>query len=207
MVDEMRGAGLTDCDVPLALVFMVGSGTIRFIDRWAVRRAPHVHPEAPSMMPLVSARRAAEGLAMFFQFQEQVESLRTPAGDLGNAKATTHCPNLPPVGVIPVTRDKSGSDAGATRFFEGLTYRGPAFINAARLEMLVRQGLAYPPIDIASREVTWLYRVRENAPASDLAAITGPQQYIVFASGHIPYLGDAQFDLAYWNNSNYALDR
>jgi len=207
LIDTLRETILTDCDVPLALVFLVGPGTIRLIDRWAVRRAPHCNPDTPQVMPLISPRRLSEGQAMFLQFQEQVASLRTQTGDLGAVTATSHFPQLPPAGVIPVNRETGITDSEATKFVSGMTYRGPAFINAARLEMLVRHSVAYPPIDVASGEMIWLYRVRENAMASDFASTGKPQSYVVFASGHIPYLGDAQFDLAYWNYSNYALAR
>jgi hypothetical protein len=88
-----------------------------------------------------------------------------------------------------------------------MTYRGPAFINAARLEGLVRESLCYPPIDPGGDEMIWLYRVRENRMAIDFA--TGgskrPHSYLVFASGHLPYRADAQYDLAYWNYGNFAL--
>jgi hypothetical protein len=28
--------------------------------------------------------------------------------------------------------------------------------------------------------------------------------YLLFANGHIPYRGNARYDLAYWNYSNFA---
>jgi len=206
MVDDMRASGLTDCDVPLALVFMVGATAIRFIDQWAVRRAPHCHPGTPSWMPFLSPRRLAEGQAMFFQFQAHIDWLRSKAtGDLGSVTAASDFSFLPPVGVIPVNREADKTDTHALKFFAGLTTRGPAFINAARLEMLVRQSVLYPPVDTASGEMLWLYRVRENAQAVDAAGDGGPRSYVVFASGHIPYAGDAQFDLARWDYANFAL--
>src|SRR5258708_6264537 len=47
LIDTLRETILTDCDVPLALVVLVGSGTIRFIDRSALRRPPHCTPGTP----------------------------------------------------------------------------------------------------------------------------------------------------------------
>lgn len=206
MVDDLRASLVTDCDVPLALVFMVGATAIRFIDTWAVRRAPHGHPQASSFMPLASARRLAEGQAMFLQFQAHLEALR-PAGTLGlgGVSAAANFSWLPPVGFIPLDPDVEKSEKEAARFFAGLTTRGPAFINGARLEMLVRQGSMYPPIDTSSAELVWLYRVRENAEAVDRADGAGPRSYLVFASGHVPYAGDAQFDLGRWDYANFAL--
>jgi len=75
-------------------------------------------------------------------------------------------------------------------------------------EWLLRESLYYPPIDPQSGELVWLYRVRENRVAIDFAESAGaPRSYVAFASGHIGYRADAQFDLARWNYSNYALQR
>ncbi len=42
--------------------------------------------------------------------------------------------------------------------------------------------------------------------AVDLAtAAPRPQAYLVFTCGHVPYRGDARFDLAYWGYANFAL--
>ena len=144
---------------------------------------------------------------MFMQFQEQIASLRTGSGDLGSVTASSRFALLPPVGVIPVSPEVDATDAEATKFFAGLTYRSPVFINVARLETLIRQSLTYPPIDVASGEMMWLYRVRENAMAADFSTGAKPQHFVVFASGRLPYIGDAQFDLAYWNYGNYAVAR
>jgi hypothetical protein len=154
----------------------------------------------------VSRRRRAEGEAMFLQFQAQIAALRTANADLGATTAKGSFAFLPPVGIVPVMRDMWGGDYQARRFFTGLTIRGPAFINGAKVEALVRKSLAYPPIDLSTGEAIWLYRVRENDPASPAAASDNHQRYIVFASGHMPYEGDGRFDLAYWDNGNYALD-
>jgi hypothetical protein len=143
---------------------------------------------------------------MFFQFQAHVESLRAAGTvDLGSVTAAATFSYLPPVGLIPVKGDADKSDKEATKFFAGLTTRGPAFINGARLEALIRQSVLYPPIDTASGEMLWLYRVRENAQAAEPESGGNARSYLVFASGHIPYAGDAQFDLGRWDYANFAL--
>lgn len=206
MLAQLRaGGGLTDFDVPLALLFMVGAGTLRFVDRWAVRRTPCGPPDPLPWSRLTSGRRLSVGQATFLQFQDQIAALRGGGGDVGAVTATTHFPLLPPVGVIPINAETDATDAQATKFFAGLTYRPPVFINAARLETLIRHSLTYPPVDTGSGEMLWLYRVHENAAAADGGETR--QRFIVFASGHLPYIGDAQLDLAYWNYSNYALAR
>lgn len=207
LLERAGDRGLTDFDVPLALLFMSGGATVTFIDSWAARR-PLSRVSADQWTSLVDARREALGYAMFMQFQRQVMEGAPPSGDLGTLTARNDFHFLPPVGVIPVPEEADKTDAKATRFFSGMTYRGPAFINAARLERLVRESLAYPPIDTQSAEMLWLYRVRENRMAIDFAG-TGarPRSYLVFSSGHLPYRADAQFDLAYWDYGNYALRR
>jgi hypothetical protein len=131
-----------------------------------------------------------------------------PDGDLGAMTARTHFRWLPPAGVIPVPEEADGTDAAATRFFSGMTYRAPAFINAARVEGLLRERLSCPPIDTQGPEMVWLYRVRENRMTIDFAG-TGPRPgaWLVFASGHLPYRADAQYDLGYYNYANFALAR
>ena len=203
-----RSRGLSDFDVPLALLFMSGGATITFVDSWAARR-PLSRVSADQWTSLVDARREALGYAMFMQFQRQILEAAPPSGDLGTLTARGDFHFLPPVGVIPVPEETNGTDAQATRFFKDMTYRGPAFINAARFEGLVRESLVYPPIDTQNPEMVWLYRIRENRMAIDFAAAGAkrPRSYLAFASGHLPYRADAQFDLGYWNYSNYALAR
>ncbi|MER0169347.1 MAG: hypothetical protein DU489_01790 [Nitrosomonas sp.] len=209
LLETLRKTVLSNLEVPLGILFFTGIANLQFIDLWAVRRPlSRIDDALPS---LVDGRRLAIGQAMFQQFQTQIALLRQPSSDLGSVTAQSHFRYLPPVGIIPVTEKKDDSDttdAQATKFFTGLTYRSPVFINAARLEALIRDSLCYPPIDTQSGEMLWLYRVRENHMA--INPITGkqkPQSYLVFASGHLPYIGDAQFDLGRYDYANYALAR
>jgi hypothetical protein len=220
LLDTLRNSVLSDADVPLALVHITGSVDVKFIDLWAVRRPLAARDAEGIFGSLVNPRRLAVGRAMFLQFQAHIDYLKKPNGDLGAITAQSHFRFLPPVGIIPVMKETDLTDAKATRFFTGMTYRSPVFINAAQIESLVRDSLCYPPIDTQTidpktgekdpqkGEMVWLYRVRENRMAIDFAGSgPGPRSYLVFASGHLPYIGDAQFDLAHWNYSNYALAR
>ncbi len=207
ILDSISDSVLTPCDVPLAILYWTLSGGLRFVDVWAARR-PLSRVSADQWTSLVDERRPAVGYAMFMQFERQIMELATPSGDLGTITARGDFRFLPPVGVIPVAEETNQTDANATRFFRDMTYRGPAFINAARLEGLVRESMCYPPIDPQDKEVIWLYRARENRMAIDFAASgKRPRSYLVFSSGHLPYRADAQFDLGYWNYGNYALAR
>lgn len=217
LLETLRKNMLSPLEVPLGLLFFTGSAKLEFIDLWAVRR-PLSRTSEP-FASLVDERRRAVGQAMFQQFQTQIAELSVKA-DFATVTAQTHFRYLPPVGIIPVAEETDLSDAQATKFFTGMTYRSPVFINAARVESLIRESLSYPPIDTQTidpktnekdprkGEMLWLYRVRENRMAIDFAGSAPvPRSYLIFASGHLPYIGDAQFNLARWNYSNYAQAR
>ncbi len=213
LLARMRDYGLAADDVPLALVaFMIDSSAltdildIRFLDMWAVRR-PCVMPDSQSLVSaalasLAAPRRGAAGRAMFEQFQDHLAKLREDSAAFASVTARSHFPQLPPVGVLP-----GMDEAGATKFFEGMTYRGPVHINAAQVEPLVRESLTAPAIRSGSNEVIWLYAVAENL--IDGAKASGdperPDPYLIFAAGNLPYRADACFNLHRWNYANFAL--
>lgn len=203
LLNVLSPGGLSAADVPLCLIWLIGAAEVQFLDGWSVRRPlSRVESQSP-IASLIGGRRPAIGQAMFLQFQDQIADLANAPGGLPAIRATSHFGHLPAAGILPLDTDLGEKSSVPPRFFDGMTCRGPTFINAARLETLIRESLVYPPIDTTSGEVVWLYRVRENrmpeAPAQP--------PYLVFASGHIPYQADAQFDLAYWDFSNFALTR
>lgn len=205
LLERLRPAPLTDQDVLLALLFFTGAANLDFIDMWAARRPLSRDDTAEALGSLGGTRRIAVGQAMFRQFQQQVAEW-APYGELGAITARSHCRYLPPVGIIPVPEETDDTDAMATRFFNGMTCRGPVFINGARLEAVVRDSFCYPPVDAQGEELVWLYRVAENRIAINSAHGTKtPGSYLAFASGHLPYAADARYDLARFDYSNYAL--
>ena len=76
-------------------------------------------------------------------------------------------------------------------------------MEGARLERLIRESFLYPPLTVGSGEVIWLYQVRQNMQTIADGRGT-PQPYLVFSSGHMPYYGEARFDLNRYNYSNYS---
>ncbi|MCO6435108.1 hypothetical protein [Nitrosomonas nitrosa] len=205
-INALHASGqLTDCDMPLALLYWTPTG-IQFLDMWSVRRPLTPVGEKNAFASLIDEHRLAVRQAMLQQFQDQIADLAPPNSTLGTKTAQIYFRYLPSVGIIPLAEETRISDAQATRFFNGMTYRSPVFVNATRLEKLLRESLGYPPIDIQSGEMVWLYRVREYKMAIDFAnSDTLSQLYLVFASGHLSYIGDAQYDLAHWNYGNYAI--
>ena len=107
-------------------------------------------------------------------------------------------------GILPLSGVRASRGFDYVMFFRNQTYRNPVFIDNAHVEPLLRDSLSYPPIAVSSKEVLWLYRVRENIQAIETNVSTPPQAFLIFTSGHIPYQGKARFNLAQANYSNYA---
>ncbi|HET8798757.1 MAG TPA: hypothetical protein VFO89_13775, partial [Thermoanaerobaculia bacterium] len=65
----------------------------------------------------------------------------------------------------------------------------------------------YPPIDLQSAQLIWLYFGVENMIAANapVAGVARPRPFAAFANGHMPYLANARFDVSLWDYSNYAL--
>jgi hypothetical protein len=206
-LDDLRDQGLlTDCDVPLALLYWTTAG-LQFIDMWSVRRTVFPQAASDAWAPLAGRRRMAEGLATFLQFQKQLDEIvkmATGATPLTSVVATDYFAYLPASGFVPIGGIKSSIGFDYLQFLKGHTYRDPVFIEGAQLRTLFHSSLLLPPINLASGEMFWLYRVRENMEAVAGGVVNLPQPYLIVTNGHIPYEGDAQYDLSYWDYSNYA---
>jgi hypothetical protein len=194
LLDELRPQRLTDVEVPLAVLHWTADG-IRFIDLWSVRRRI-TDPGGPSRWALVTGeRRRSEATAMFLQFQDHVETLRTTEIHLETLVATQRFVYLPPVGVLPVHEDGTVAGIEYRIFFDQQAYHPPVFIEEAVIEPLIRGALPYPPIHLHTQDPIRLYRV---------VAGTVVRPYLLFTSAHVPPLGEARFDVVRWNFSNFA---
>jgi hypothetical protein len=216
VVDALRSGKtpvLTDCDVPLGLIYWTTAG-IQFVDQWSVRRRPVTSPFSSPWPLLFSERRRAEAEAMFEQFQEQLVDQLSDA-TLASVKAIDYFRYLPPSGIIPLAGKNGSRGINLVNFTYGLTildredFLGQPFpdriyIVGAKLEPLIRDSLGYPPIDLRSGELIWTYLVRENIQAIDNTASNPSQPYLVFANGQMPFAGDARFDLNRWGYSNFS---
>lgn len=211
LLAALRKSGtLRDYEVPLAVLNMnVG---LDWVDPWAVRRRVTRHGSGGRWGALVDDRRQAEGEAAFLQFQQQmleIAAARNAQPGAGKAPlvARQHFDFLPAAGVVELPDSPSAAQAAKTGFFEGLTTRGPAFIEGAHVAELLRASFDYPPIDLASGELIWLYEVRQNRERLDYPLTPAPTPCLVFASGHIPYRADARVGVSRWDYANVALDR
>jgi hypothetical protein len=200
LLDSLRPNLLTDCDVPLGVLYWTLSGGIQFLDMWSVRRNLAHRSPLQRWHTVLYDRRAAEGTAMFLQFQDQIESIRKtdPVPDI--LAATSRFRYLPPVGILPLKRGITrGFDGNA--FFQGIVRRDPEeYIDGAVLNALVRAAVNYDPIDLTSGEMVWVYSVWQNEDAVG----AGAQRYLVFTSAHVPYAATPRFDVSRWSYSNYA---
>jgi len=205
LLDDLRTQGyLTDCTVPLALVYWTAAG-VQFVDMWSVRRPVFPGP-ASEVWPVFSGRRRwMEGLACFLQFQDQIASIPSIIGtsQLGTVAADDYFYYLPAVGFIPVGNVNPQAGFDYIEFFSGCTYRNPVFMEGARLDSMSRSAFSYPPIDLSSQEMLWVYQVRENQEAIDNDGTSAPSLYMVFTGGRVPFQGEAQYDLNYFNYANY----
>lgn len=192
---------LNDCDVPLALFYWTLDG-IAFLDLWSVRRRPVRRCLETIWSRIVSEILLAESEAALLQFQDQITALFLSGA--GNVTAKDYFYLLPPAGIIPVQSKNSTQGYRYQIFFEGFTYRDPVYIDGATMASLIRNALLYWPIDTSSKELVWLYSVRQNQQAIDPSYTTSVQRYLLFATGHMPFAGSARFDLAHWDYSNYA---
>jgi len=202
VLDDMTDAGtLTECDVPIALLHWRVGGLV-FVDNWAVRRRLAPASIAPSWPTLSGARRAAEAEAVLFQFQEQLAMLIDRSLSAATIRAYEYFQWLPAAGLLPLAGARRGVDAAS--FLLAMKTRDPViYIDGARLMELFASSLTQHPIDTSAGEFMWTYRVRQN---DLLPTDTGDEfPYLVFASGHSPYVGTARFDLARWDRSNFGL--
>jgi hypothetical protein len=203
VVDYLRGLGLIrTCELPLALIYWTGAG-LQFADCWAVRRGVIATPLSEAWPSFSSQRLSAENEARLLQFQEHSRSLLKAVAAPLALVARDYFRFLPAVGLLPLpTTTRNGFTTAA--YFNGLKLRSEAIhMDSARLRELLDLSLTHPPIDTESEEVLVIYRPHRNKPLPPASA--EEQTYAVFASGHLPYVGTARFDLARWNRSNYGL--
>lgn len=189
------GSLLHSEEVPLALLAFTGNFDHVFTDNWSVRRPVCPRDADAVVANLAEPRRVGVGRAMFRQFQEHVATLAAANGKLPGVTARGQFRYLPPAGILPWL-----TDSESRAFFTGMTVRGPLHIDAASAEPLLRESFDMPAIETASAEAVWLYRIAQNRKDP-----SHPAPVMIFASGHLPYRGDARFNLNYWDYANYAL--
>jgi hypothetical protein len=198
LLDTLRPNQLTDCEVPLAVLYWTDDG-INFIDMWSVRRRI-AHGAMGKWPPFENDTLLSAAEARLLQFRDQIDDLMgTNPAQLRAVDIFSH---LPPAGLLPIA-DGTGTGFDLNAFFDGLTVRRPVFIDVAQVEYLIRESMLYASIDLNDHEVIWLYQVRENVLGGSASAPV--HSYVIFANGHIPPINLGRFNLGRWNYSNYAI--
>lgn len=222
LIDELRDAGLDDRDVPLALVFWTPAG-LQFVDMWAARRMllqpdalsgfsfqrDPLDPDDLSCFAFIARRRRfVEAHAMCAQFQQHLGDVLAATADPAIERADASFLYLPPFGIVPLrAAPLRGFDEPT--FFAGIVRRplpggGQAteFIDARLLGTLQAHALQGTPTDISQGEFIRVYRPWQNVKA----ALEGQsvQPLVAFASGLVPDLAAARFDMARFDFSDYA---
>jgi hypothetical protein len=204
-IRQLRDARLlSDCEVPLALIYWSVRG-IEFIDMWAVRRRLMARGRlAQALTPLAGQRVIVDAEARLYQFQAQIEALRAVHPAPHTLKVTDWFRFLPSAGVVPLSGPSSKGFDAAAWFAPIKTRSTPAVVEGARLDPILRESFRFPAID-RTDELVWLYLVHQNKQAGDQLGAGGPRQFLIFARGSMPYFGNAHFDVGYWDYASYAL--
>jgi|KBSMisStaDraftv2_1062788.scaffolds.fasta_scaffold143698_2 hypothetical protein len=222
LIDELRDVGLDDRDVPLALLYWTAQG-IQFVDMWAARRKllepdalsgfsfrrdPLDGDDLSSFAFIARRRRLVEAQAMCAQFEAQLADLLSASASPATIAATDIFRYLPPFGIVPL---QSAPLRGffEPAFFSGVVRRPPPgsnqsteFIDARLLGSLQAMALEAAPTDLEEGEFIWVFRPWQNAKGTAEAASVQPM--LAFASGLVPYLAGARFDMARFDYADFA---
>ncbi len=202
LLDQIRGTQLGDCEVPLVVLYWTATGGIRFVDAWSVRRRlTRTRSASQLFLPITDVRLAAAE-AMVLQFERHALDLIAASGSPTTLRAVDAFRYLPPLGAVPLPAPGRKGIA-YDQFFAGRTYNPPRFVNGAKLAPILRNFVMTAPIDFGNDEMLWLYTIVQNIRDANAGGATAPQTYLLFATGQIPYQAEAQFDVSYWNYSNY----
>lgn len=198
---------LTPHDVPLA-IFVWEDDRVTTVDMWAVRRRMHRLSGAPEP---ATDRRHAEGEAGFWQFQAHVAGLaqHEPSGDLLDVRLTDYFRFLPAVGLVPLVNSEGMPGVQPELFLADYPARSPVVAEGSRVAPLIAHAAWTPAVDLTQETALRLYRIRENAAARSQPATVPerptapPIPYLMLASGYLPRIGDARYDLAHWDFAHY----
>ncbi|HVG34271.1 MAG TPA: hypothetical protein VM911_14470 [Pyrinomonadaceae bacterium] len=181
----LRSLGqLTECDVPLALIYWSREG-VQFVDTWAVRRL------ARRLLDLdVFSILRSYGYERLLQFQRHLQDLFERLGGLASVQLQNYFQYLPPVGYYPVSGTKSPRGFHQTNLLGQYTTGVPSQITVERFGALLRESFACPDVNLQTKPVLQLFRVRDNESAVEANAST--QRYQVFVTRELngPLLQD-----------------
>lgn len=201
LVDGLRASkAITDCDVPLAIVYWSAAG-LRFIDLWSVRRplTDRRNHSGPLGLWAGEATRSLGEMA-WQQFQSQLAQIAPTQQKSFVAK--TSLQYLPAVGLVPIAETGSETGFSASQFFAGLDVGVPLHLDAAWLPTLLQLSLQHAPLALATAQPPRLYQIHENVVARQQGQ--NWQSLLVFASCSLPPLDNARFGFAHYGPDHFA---
>jgi hypothetical protein len=201
LIDDLRPAYLTDCDVPLAILHWTTDNGIDFADNWAARRRIANPSPDGVWSALLGDRRRAETEAMVLQFQEQVEDILDHETSLDTIAAANRWDYLPPLGFLPVKTSGAGGFNPATFFGQHLPGE-IGTIDAGKLRELAARAADSDPISLAATRKIQLYFIWENILL--VKQEPGTRLVAVFATPELPYSGVSRFGFAHWNRGRFS---
>jgi hypothetical protein len=193
LLDAMRPGTLTDCDVPLGLVYMTASAGITFVDAWSVRRRVAGAPASQAWSAWFGPGLEALGEAQLAQFQQQVAEI--PTASLAGLKAGDWFSWLPPAGFL---------EASGARGIDGLVFLdkrkpartvplAPGDVRALLAQALRRDAVLLDPA--TSKPRFRLYRVDGGPQCFVREAPNAPHAEEVWLDGErarLPGVNDVQ---------------
>jgi hypothetical protein len=173
---ELRASGqLSDCDVPLAVVYWSQQG-VRFVDNWAARRLARRQLDSD-----VESLLRSYGYERLLQFQRHLRDLFDSLGSLASARLQDYFAFVPPAGYFPVTGNKSPKGFSPTNFFKKFTTGSAADASADSFAALLRDSFACPDVALGAGPLFTVLRLRENTAAVG-AGGTSSQLFQAFVS-------------------------
>ena len=228
LLERLRGTGYGADEVPLAVVRWPSAAEgVVFVDQWAARRRCHQPGAYPPLGVTAAERRAVLAEARLAQFQTQLAGL-VNASRFSRAFVRDHFVSLPPAFVLPARIQRlirplpeferlTGGPFGIgirplpfpfpfmgwdpAAFLGGLTVRREAWIEGARVGEVLAAAAQHPAIDATAdrSEALWYHPIRPTGPGFQAA------RHMLVVSGHVRYAANAQYDLAHYDQANYAV--
>ncbi|WP_310388571.1 hypothetical protein [Roseateles sp.] len=183
LLQQLRAAALSDCELPLGLVYLTASAGIAFIDAWAVRRRVAGEPASQASQAWSAwfgPGLDALGEAQLAQFQQQLSEV--PTGSLAGLKAADWFAWLPPAGFL---------DASGTRRVDGMAFldtRKPAHtvpLAPGDVRALLGQALRRDAVNLG---------LVGNRPRFRLYAVEGGPQCFVREAPNAPHAEEVWLD-------------
>jgi hypothetical protein len=179
-VADLFDPALSDCDVPLALVYTTQSGGIRFIDAWSVRRRVRsaVPPSAPLVLP--GDRAVALGEARLLQFSAHLDELLRPDLHPETQRIQDYFRYVPAAAYFPVLGPGFSRGVTPAAFLGSFVRDLPDRMEAGMASALLGRAYAFSLIDLSDQPCLQSYEI--EADSRTAAGAAPAQRFQLFAS-------------------------